>query len=137
MKRIRNTCIMAMMILVLCLSGCGKGSTASNVIYETKEDFSGSDAACITGTVVDGHVDEVIDNITWHYYDDQAGGLEALKKGDVAASVMDLPVAKVITGQQPEFAIFPGNTRGGQLRIYFEKRQSDDGAVFGNYFRVY
>ena len=107
MKRIRNTCIMAMMILVLCLSGCGKGSTASNVIYETKEDFSGSDAACITGTVVDGHVDEVIDNITWHYYDDQAGGLEALKKGDVAASVMDLPVAKVITGQQPEFAIFP------------------------------
>lgn len=107
MKRIRNIGIMAVTALVLCLMGCGENRTASYSVYEVKEDFSGSDAACITGTVLDSRVNEVISHITWHYYDDQAGGLEALRKGDVDANIMELPIAKVITGQRPEFAIFP------------------------------
>ncbi len=95
------------LILSLCLSGCAKESSTTDVIYASKEDFSGCDVAIITGSVVDTRVDEVIDDLTWHYYDDQAGGLEALKKGDVEASVSELPIAKVITGQQKELAVFP------------------------------
>lgn len=107
MKKVRVLCIIVGMFLIFCISGCGKESQTSGTLYEAKEDFTGCDAACVTGTVIDGYVDQVIDDITWHYYDEYAGGLEALKKGDVEAAVMDLPVAKVITGQQPDFAIFP------------------------------
>ena len=106
MNRIKKVCILAGMLLILCLSGCGKDSKTS-VIYRTKEDFAGSDAGSIVGSVIDGLVDEVIDGITWHYYDDQVGALEALKKGAVDAAIMDLPVAEVATRQQTELAIFP------------------------------
>ncbi len=92
--------------LAVCLSGCGAGSTASDKIFETKEDFSGIDIAGVTGTALDSCVNQAVDNLTWHYYDDVAAGLEALRKGDVDAYVMDMPVAAVITGQHPEFAIF-------------------------------
>lgn len=107
MNRLKNIYILAGIVLILCLTGCGKQSADSNFIFESKEDFAGRDIATITGTVVDSHVDEVVDGIKWHYYDDQAGGLEALKKGDVDASIVGEPIARVITAQHPELAIFP------------------------------
>lgn len=107
MNRLKMTGFLAGMALILCLAGCGKQSEDSNFLFTAKEDFAGRDIATITGTVVDGHVDEVLEGIQWHYYDDQAGGLEALKKGDVDAAIVGEPIARVITAQQPEFAIFP------------------------------
>lgn len=106
MRRIKTAGILMAMILCMCLSGCGKNSHA-DMIFESQEDFSGKDIAGITGTSMDQSTDEVIDDITWHYYDDQAAALEALKKGDVDAFLLELPVAQVITGQRAEFAIFP------------------------------
>lgn len=82
-NRLKNIYILAGLVLILCLSGCGKRSAASNFIFESKEDFAGRDIATITGTVVDGHVDEILDGIKWHYYDDQTVGLEAMKKEHV------------------------------------------------------
>ena len=106
MNRIKNTCILAAMLFIICISGCANKSSSPK-IYDTKADFTGCDAGSITGSVMDGHVDKIIDGITWHYYDEQAGALEALKKGDIEASVMELPIAEIITRQQPELAIFP------------------------------
>ena len=96
MNLIKKAYILAVMLLLFCLSGCAKQGS-SEKIYDTKADFTGCDAGSITGTVMNTHVDNVIDGITWHYYDDQAGALEALKKGDIAAAVMELPIAEVIT----------------------------------------
>ena len=106
MKRIVSICITVMMALALCLSGCTKDNAADK-IYEAKEDFTGIDAGAVVGTTINGLVDGVIDDIKWHYYDDWAGMLEALKKGDVKAALLDKPVAEIITSQQKEFGIFP------------------------------
>ena len=106
MKRLRMVCIAALLALVLCLSGCAK-ETAAEKIYETKEDFTGIDAGAVVGTTINALVDGVIDGIQWHYYDDWAGMLEALRKGDVEAALLDKPVAEVIVAQQKEFGMFP------------------------------
>lgn len=105
MKRTASICITVMIVLTLCLSGCTKDN-ATDKIYETKENFAGIDAAAVVGTTINGLVDGVIDDIKWHYYDDWAGMLEALKKGDVEAALLDKPVAEIIASQQKEFGIF-------------------------------
>ena len=106
MKRIASLILIAVLFVVF-LVGCSNDHAGSSLVFSSKEDFSGHDIACITGTVVDRAVDNVVDGLTWHYYDDQAGALEALKRGDVDASIVDEPIARVVTGQRKEFAIFP------------------------------
>ncbi len=106
MKRIASLILIAVLFVVF-LVGCSNGKDESPLVFTSKENFSGHGVACITGTVVDRAVDKVVDDITWHYYDDQAGALEALKRGDVDASIVDEPIARVVTGQRREFAIFP------------------------------
>ena len=86
--------------LSVSLAGCSSDQGSSSLVFTSKEDFSGHDIACITGTVVDRAVDNVVDGLKWHYYDDQAGALEALKRGDVDASIVDEPIANVVTGQR-------------------------------------
>lgn len=105
MKRIRMAWLAAMLALVLCLAGCAK-DTGTEKIYETKADLTGIDAGAVVGTTVNGLVDEVIDGIQWHYYEDWAGMLEALKKGDIEAALLDEPVAEIITSQQKGYGIF-------------------------------
>ena len=105
MKRIGTVCVAAMLALILCLSGCAN-DTAAVKIYETKDDFAGIDAGAVVGTTINGLVDDIIDGIQWHYYEDWAGMLEALKKGDIEAALLDRPVAEIITSQQKEYAIF-------------------------------
>ena len=103
MKRIASLILIAVLFVVF-LVGCSNDHAGSSLVFASKEDFSGHDIACITGTVVDRAVDNVVDGLTWHYYDDQAGALEALKRGDVDASIVDEPIARVVTGQRKEFA---------------------------------
>ena len=110
MKRLGIQVLAAMALVVflsVSLAGCSSDQGSSSLVFTSKEDFSGHDIACITGTVVDRAVDNVVDGLKWHYYDDQAGALEALKRGDVDASIVDEPIANVVTGQRKEFAIFP------------------------------
>ena len=107
MKRTGSICIFAAILMVLCLSGCGKAKSDTGNFFETKEDFNGCDMAALTGTVLDGVVDTKISDITWHYYDEAAGGLEALKKGDVDAMAMDKPEAELLVKENPRFAVFP------------------------------
>lgn len=106
MKRIASPLLFALLLAVF-LVGCGNDKEETSLIFTSKEDFSGRDVACMTGTVVDRAVDKVVAGITWHYYDDQAGSLEALKRGDVDASIVEEPIARVVTSQRMEFSIFP------------------------------
>lgn len=103
----KKTMILIFMVFVFLLSSCNKSEQEPPVVFTSKEDFSSRVVACITGTVVDSNVDSVIDGITWRYYDDQAGALEALKRHDVDASIVDEPIANVLVAQRDGFAIFP------------------------------
>lgn len=76
----RKKCVLVVLsvVLVLCLTGCvDKNET---FIYKSLEDFSGRDVGCYSGTTLDMSASTVIPGIKWHYYDDTAGQLEALKK---------------------------------------------------------
>lgn len=99
-------CSIFALLIAFCLSGCAKKDTAARC-FETKADFAGIDAATITGSAIDALVDESIEGITWHYYDEWAGMLEALKKGDVEAVLLDQPVAEIMVKQQPGLSVFP------------------------------
>ena len=99
--------IFLVLIFLIFLQSCKPAASSSTFTFSSKEDFSNRNIAAITGTVLDSVVDETISNITWHYYDDTAGSLEALKRGDVDASLTEEPVANVVASQRKEFLIFP------------------------------
>lgn len=120
MKRIASPLLFALLLAVF-LVGCGNDKEETSLIFTSKEDFSGRDVACMTGTVVDRAVDKVVAGITWHYYDDQSGSLEALKRGDVDASIVDEPIARVVTSQRMEFSIFPEVIVSGSYGFILKK----------------
>ena len=65
MKRIASLILIAVLFVVF-LVGCSNDHAGSSLVFASKEDFSGHDIACITGTVVDRAVDNVVDGLTWH-----------------------------------------------------------------------
>ena len=108
MRRIKLfTVKFLVLVFFIFLQSCKLATSSSSFTFSSKEDFANHDIACITGTVLDSIVDESISNITWHYYDDNAGSLEALKKRDVDAYLSEEPVANIIASQRKEFIVFP------------------------------
>lgn len=93
-----------LVIFVLFFTSCN--TEESTFVYKTKEDFSGRDIGILTGTTLDKLADAVISGITWHYYDDHAGAIEALKKGDVDAVLNDEPVARAMVAEREGITLF-------------------------------
>ncbi len=95
---------------VLCLSlvvfaSCADDKT-SDVVFEKKEDFSGRTIGYIVGGVFNDIIDGVIDGVNYKTYADTTGGIAALQKGDIDGMALDMPVAKLLVAQHPEFEIF-------------------------------
>lgn len=107
------------LVLLLCLTGCGDED--ETFVYTSLSDFAGRDIACYAGTTLDMSVSAVIPDITWHYYDDSAGQLEALKKGDVDAILTDEPVGRAIVAERSEFALFPEKITADSYGYMFKK----------------
>ncbi len=103
--RKKSVLITVLFVLLLCLTGCGDED--ETFVYTTLSDFSGRDIGCYSGTTLDMSASTVIPGIKWHYYDDTAGQLEALKKGDIDALLTDEPVGSAIVGERSEYALFP------------------------------
>ncbi len=75
--------------------------------FSELSDFDGADIGMLIGSVLDTVVSGQVDDVTYKTYNDLTGYTSALNKGDVDAVIMDLPVAKIMVAQQPQFAIFP------------------------------
>ncbi len=82
-------------------------TTASLARFSTLDDFSGTTLAVHTASVFDSLISEVIPDVTYKTYQDQAGEISALNKGDVDGIALDKPVAALMTAEHPEFAMFP------------------------------
>ena len=104
MKRKINI-IIALVLLVFALTSCAKDD--ETVVFRTVEDFSGHNLGILTGTVLDRLTDEIIPDITWHYYEDHTGSLEALMKGDIDAALSDEPVARSAVAEREGIGVFP------------------------------
>ncbi len=102
----RRNIVFATLIIVLVLFITACTAEKSTFVFRTKEDFSGRDLGILTGTVLDRLADEIIPGITWHYYEDHAGALEALLKGDVDAVLNDEPVARATVAERGGIALF-------------------------------
>ena len=95
-------------LLILLLLPVGVGVRAEEArLYETVSDFEGANIAISAGTVLDQLLGEVFEEVNCLRYEDISAQLEALKKGDVDAVALDLPMATLIMAQQPEYVIFP------------------------------
>ncbi len=94
-----------LLVLVLSLTGCAEKD--ETFVYTSLDDFAGRDIGAYAGTTLDRSTSAVIPDITWHYYDDNSGALEALKKGDIDAVLTDEPVGRAIVGERSEFVLFP------------------------------
>ncbi len=104
MKRKINI-IIALVLLVFVLASCIKDD--ETLVFRTVEDFSGHNLGILTGTVLDRLTDEIIPNITWNYYEDHTGALEALMKGDIDAALNDEPVARAAVAEREGIGLFP------------------------------
>ena len=105
-RRLAARCLaLALIALMLLLSGCSAQTTQTR-LYREVSDFYGANIGIMTGTVLDDLLGDALPGATFKSYDDTAGQLEALKKGDVDGVALDLPMAKLIAAQQPEFAVF-------------------------------
>ncbi len=95
------------LVWVLLFAVAGTAWAKEPRLYESLEDFEGASIAMQTGTVFDQFLDEVLDQVTYKSYEELSAQLEALRKGDVDAVGLDLPMAILVMAQQPEFVIFP------------------------------
>ena len=106
MRHIAVRCAALVLVAwMLLLSGC-TAQTAQTKSYRDAPDFYGANIGIMTGTVLDDLLGDVLQGATFKRYDDIAGQLEALRKGDVDGVALDLPMAELIAAQQPEFAVF-------------------------------
>ncbi len=107
--RVLKRLIAALMLLALALVNCGCGAQPEEIRqYVQVSDFVGENITILTGTVLDSILEESVGQVEIKRYDDISAQLEALRKGDVDAVALDLPMAMMAVAQnQGEFAIFP------------------------------
>ena len=101
------TLILAVTLGILsCFSLVGCGENEDKIFTKTS-DFNNEKIAALTGSTFDSLINPIIKGTQFSYYDDIVGQVEALKKGDVNAVSLDLPVAKLVVSEQEGFTIFP------------------------------
>lgn len=97
--------LLALLLALTFLFGAGAAEEARQ--YEDVSDFDGANIAILSGSVLDKSLEGILHEVAYKRYEDIAGQLEALRKGDVEAVALDLPMATLIMAQYPEFAIYP------------------------------
>ncbi len=103
----RLLAVLMLLALTLINGGCAAQPEQARQ-YTQVSDFVGEDIAILTGTVLDSILAESVGQVEIKRYDDISAQLEALRKGDVDAVALDLPMAMMAVAQnQGEFAIFP------------------------------
>ncbi len=112
-------CLLLLLPQLLLFSSCSKAE--ENMIFAEKNDFSGKHVGIMTGSIFDDIVDSAIDGVQYKNYMDISGHIAALKKRDVDAIALDMPVAKLLVAQNPEFAIFPQVIADDQYGLVLQK----------------
>ncbi len=79
----------------------------TDATFSELSDFSGENIGLVMGSTLDKLISSKIDDVEFSYYDDLSGQVAALRKGDISGMAMDLPVARHLVAQYPEFTIFP------------------------------
>lgn len=110
------------MLALTFLFGAGAAEEARR--YEDVSDFDGANIAILSGSVLDKSLEGILHEVAYKRYEDIAGQLEALRKGDVEAVALDLPMATLIMAQYPEFAIYPQILCRGELWVLLERAAS-------------
>ncbi len=107
-RKSKLVAILVATILVIlsafCLVGCNE---KEDKIYTNVSDFKNEKIAALTGSTFDGILKPLVSGLSFNYYDDLVGQVEALKKGDVNAVTLDLPVAKLVESEQDGVTIYP------------------------------
>ncbi len=116
-----------MISFILCLAtvllalACPALAEEGEVRFRTLEDFHDTSVAILTGTFHDQLLSEKLERVTIKYYNDVAAQLVALRKGDVDAAAVDLPVAKVSLRDYPDMKIFPELVQYDEYGFVFPK----------------
>ncbi len=105
-KRVFSLLMLCILCLsLLSLSACQKEEHIKT--FSKMEDFTGCTAGVILGSVFDDIVNSAVDGVQFKNYNDNAGEIAALEKGDIDTIVLDMPVAELVVAEHPEFSIFP------------------------------
>ncbi len=111
--------VMSFAMIMSMLSACSTAKEEKT--FADLDDFSGETLGTVTGTIVDQLVSNVIDNVSFNSYSDLPGMIAGLRKGDVVAIGLDMPVAELVTAQYPEFSIFPEVVADDQYGLALQK----------------
>ncbi len=109
--------ILIMVLSLLCLTSC---NTKEEKSFESLDDFSGATVGYLQGAIFEDIVDGVIDNVSYKTYLSTAEEVAALKKGDIDAIALDMPVAELLVAQQTDFMIFPQNVVDDQYGLVLQ-----------------
>ncbi len=103
----RFFCMSVLLLTVLCLmlslSSCDQRQTKT---FNKLKDFEGATVGYVTGQIFDEIVDGAIDNVSYKTYKGVTENVAALERGDIDAIAFDMPVAKLLVAQHPQFAVF-------------------------------
>lgn len=95
-------CLCAMMVLGVLASGCGKSQGS----FGKLADFTGKRIASQEGTTFQKFIDLAIPKVEHSYCSSVPEMAAVLKTGKADAMCVDMPVAKYLVAQNPDFAIF-------------------------------
>ena len=104
MKKQILSLLPTVMLTVTLMSGCADKSTKT---FNTLSDFEGAKMASLNGTVLAEFIDKEVSGVEYSYYDSQDEMVSALSSDKVEAFAIDMPVAKLLVGDNSDFAIFP------------------------------
>ena len=93
----------------------------SGARFSTLSDFTGAKIGFVTGTISDQLVSQVISGYTPVWFEDLSGNILALRNGTIDAFTADLPIAQLLTSENPDFAIFPESVANYDYGIGFKK----------------
>jgi len=91
------------------------------VMFSSGEDFLGKRIGDITGSVNISLYESQYGDIEGMYYEDMAGMIEANKKGDIDAILVDYPFGKAMCEERPDMALFPEDLMEISYVWYFKK----------------
>lgn len=84
-----------------------KRDDVAQTTFTQKEDFSGETLGMVQGSSLGRLIGGKIEGITFKEYDDIAGQIAALERGDIAGLAIDMPIAEHILAQHDDLGMFP------------------------------
>lgn len=109
-----------MILICLFLAGCAGSGGKSETITDIRQ-LDGQTVGVLTGSTFDGYTDEFIHDADKKYYNEYSDMAAAVKQGEIAAFLMDEPMARMLCSESDGVSYLPERLTDDSYAFAFPK----------------